>query len=138
MPLGRKRAPSWLSRSPRWRPALPLPVTGQSMWIAVCSRRVRRRSSRSWSPVRLARLGPRDVTEPTGAWILAVEPAQLGEHVLVGESDIHDCVVTGVVDDHAAVVAAKHAAREHDVGDVHVVGVGDTAVGAGREKYRDT
>jgi hypothetical protein len=67
MPLGRKRAPSWLSRSPRWRRALPLPVVGQSIWIAVCSRRVRRRSSRSWSPVRLARLGPRDVTEPTGA-----------------------------------------------------------------------
>jgi hypothetical protein len=46
-----------------------------SMWLGPCGRHSRRQSSCSWSAVRLARVGPRDVAKPTGVWILAEDQA---------------------------------------------------------------
>src|SRR5205814_6989961 len=63
--------------------------------------------------------------------------AQFGEHVLVRDGQVHHRVVAAVVEVQRAVGAAHHAAGEHDVRHVHVVGLGDPAVGPGREEHRD-
>src|SRR5690349_22679691 len=46
-------------------------------------------------------------------------------------------VVASVVDEQRPVFAAQHRAREHHVGHVHVVGLGDAAVGRRWEQDRD-
>lgn len=68
------------------------------------------------------------VLETPGQWVLAVTLAERDKHVLVGHAHVHDSVITPVVDENAAIVAAHDPAGEHDLGHVDINVLLDAAV----------
>lgn len=77
------------------------------------------------------------VLETPGQWVLAVTLAERDKHVLVGHAHVHDSVITPVVDENAAIVAAHDPAGEHDLRHMDVGAVLDAAISPCREQDRD-